>query len=388
MRWSLIGLLSLFFILVGGDSLYAQTNPVQAEVVDGSVELTWTGTKQVVCEYLIFRKQRSRYTLLVQGLSDTNYTDEDVTAGLAYSYLVIYKHGSRCRAGYIGRVLASIPVGVAPIPIATPIPISTPMPTPTPVPVVNPWLYEELSMPQHMASVSWYWDCNEIRSSVEVRFTIHNDPGEDYGLYFMIANGDIGGVGYYAGLQTDVYREGYGHVGKGAIFSRWDTRDLANVRYDSDSGFAQSSGHEGNFVGVRRLFDWDAGDYVFRIEQEEFAADGIWYKATVIDEDSGMSYWIGSMKFSYIKGFAHIREDMYSTIEIYRGNNVRPVDIPEWHVSIVPPVGSDYARGYYNGFGVYGDKKYNSDVSYSRGRVDIRVGGQTERDNEAGRIDW
>ena len=45
------------------------------------------------------------------------------------------------------------------------------------------------------------------------------------------------------------------YTGKGLIFSRWKERNLVNARIPDD-GFTESSGHEGDFIEVRRNYDW------------------------------------------------------------------------------------------------------------------------------------
>ena len=39
---------------------------------------------------------------------------------------------------------------------------------------------------------------------------------------------------------------------------------------------AQSSGHEGDFIGVRRFYDWGPGDYVARLAPDGADRDGQW----------------------------------------------------------------------------------------------------------------
>ena len=101
-------------------------------------------------------------------------------------------------------------------------------------------------------------------------FTIRNDPGDfsdDYGLYLMVCFGSISNHNFYFGLQTDVRDRGQGRGrGKGLIFSRWGERDLAFARVaDDEDGWYQSSGHEGDFIGVRRSYNWGTGDYRMRL---------------------------------------------------------------------------------------------------------------------------
>ena len=60
-------------------------------------------------------------------------------------------------------------------------------------------------------------------------------------------------------------------IGPGFIFSMWGQRSLDAIR-PSMGGFCQSSGHEGDFVSVRRPYEWKKGKYTYkvvRMDQEE-----------------------------------------------------------------------------------------------------------------------
>ena len=216
-------------------------------------------------------------------------------------------------------------------------------------------------------------------------FTIHNnieDFSDEHGIYLMLGQNEISDVGFYFGLQTDVYAPDPPYWrGKGLIFSRWKTRNLANARYSDTDGWTQSSGHEGDFIGVRRSYDWGAGDYRVRIAPDGTDSDGEWFGLWVTDLSSNITTWIGSLKFPFLNGTATMGPYSYTTVEIY-GDRIRPIDIPEWYVSVERPLGdsvpsswgsTDYAW-------VFGDV-LNSDVRYdpTDGRVHFRAGGTTER---------
>ena len=183
----------------------------------------------------------------------------------------------------------------APTPTATPRPTATPVPTPTPQPTVTPVptptprrtatpvptptqvpgradLYQSVYPPEHMAYIWWEWERGRDSTGKKIHefeelvidFTIHNDVEleGDNGLYMMLAASNISDVGFYFGLQTDVHAPEPPHRrGKGLLYSRWDTRDLANARFAETDGRTDSSGGEGNFIGVRRSYAWGAGDY-------------------------------------------------------------------------------------------------------------------------------
>ena len=109
---------------------------------------------------------------------------------------------------------------------------------------------------------------------VTVEIDIHNDiqlGGAGNGIYSMVCSGDVDSIGYYFGMQTDVQNNNPNvsirNTGKGLTFSRWKERNLTSARIPDD-GFTESSGHEGDFIGVRRNYDWGVGKYMLRIGQD------------------------------------------------------------------------------------------------------------------------
>ena len=169
-----------------------------------------------------------------------------------------------------------------------------------------------------MASVWWSWGPKLDRTGFEelrFPFTIWNDvePQHDSGLYFMLCNAWVEDEVVYFGLQSNV-QDGsppHGWMGKGLIFSRWGTRDLANARTD---GFTQSSGHEGDFIGVRRLYEWGAGDYEVRFAPDGEDPEGRWFGLWITDLEDGTTTWIGSLRFPL---GSRVEAPTYSTVEIY-----------------------------------------------------------------------
>ena len=170
----------------------------------------------------------------------------------------------------------AVPTATAtPTPTHTPLPTATPTPSPTATPTPTlitgrSDLYTPIMPPEHMAYIWWEWSANRADfESLEVDFTIHNDAGDfssRHGLYLMLGFSHIAGVPFYFGLQTNVNDPAAGPRGKGLIFSRWETRDLDDARVaDPVEGWTESSGHEGDFIGVRRSYEWEAGDYRVRI---------------------------------------------------------------------------------------------------------------------------
>ena len=105
-----------------------------------------------------------------------------------------------------------------------------------------------------LVSVMWNFGIRRF-SSLYFDISIKSEPDNNCGLYLQMYEGNINGVPFYFGLQTRVYRKGYGLLGRGMIFSRWNTRDLSNVRI-VEGGWLESSGKEGDFVGIRKLYNW------------------------------------------------------------------------------------------------------------------------------------
>lgn len=217
-------------------------------------------------------------------------------------------------------------------------------------------------------------------------FTVHNDPGDfsdSYGLYLMVHYAEISGSGFYFGLQTDVYDPGLGRGrGKGLIFSRWGERNLKDAKTaGGDDTWIQESGHEGDFIGVRRAYEWDEGDYRMWLAPDGADADGEWYAVWFTDLDADETLWVGSLKFPDEDGDADLAPHGYSTLEIYGHPLIRPIDIPEWHVSISPPEGDGTPAGCVQ-LGYGGQNAPNSDARYLDDRAHLRVGGVTEKIGE------
>ena len=226
-----------------------------------------------------------------------------------------------------------------------------------------------------MASIWWDWDRDSEGNlpkfrEMKVNFTIHHnidDFSDQNGIYLMLGYSEISGVDFYFGLQTNVRApEPPYWRGKGLIFSRWETRDLQNAKIaDPEEGWTESSGHEGDFIGVRRSYEWGAGDYKVRIAPDGFEPDGEWFGLWITDLNSDITTLIGSLKFPFLNGTATMGPSSYTTVEIY-GDPIRPIDIPEWHVSVERPLGDGVPSS--SGLTVYssifGDV-LNSDVRYA-----------------------
>lgn len=245
-----------------------------------------------------------------------------------------------------------------------------------------------------MTNIWWEWPSRRSGfDELVVDFTIHNDVelGDDKGYYLMLASGTISDdVGFYFGFQTDVHDPDppYEGLGKAVIFSRWEERDLRFAKWDETDGFAQSSGHEGDFIGVRRLYDWGAGNYRARLTPEGPADEhGRWFGLWVTDLATDTTTWIGSMQFPLKDGVARITKSVYSTMEVYGFGTFRPIDLPVWHVSIAPPrADGELSTWGVTSYSAFTDAVLNNELYYDgvANVVKMTAGGTTERKSKAG----
>ena len=233
------------------------------------------------------------------------------------------------------------------------------------------------------AFMDWRWDPGqEGFRELAMDITIHNDPGDwsdDHGYYLILLQNHISGVGFYFGIQTDANRRG-----KAVIFSRWGTRDLGYAKFVEEDGWTESAGHEGDFIGVRRSYNWEAGDYRVRIGPDGLEKDGEWFSLWITDLDSGEETWIGALRFPLEGGTATMRPHALATIELYGTPPIRPIDIPLWRVSVRKPLGDGAPATWGFTSYLYDDSEnalFNSDVRYDaqEERAHLVMGGTTER---------
>ena len=242
-----------------------------------------------------------------------------------------------------------------------------------------------------MAYVYWDWHSIGGRTpqfrELTVDISIHNDIGnfsDRNGMYLMLGYSNISGVDFYYGLQTSVSDPQTARgSGKGLIFSRWLTRDLANTRI-APGGWTESSGHEGNFVGVRYPYEWTQGEYRLRLASDGTDEEGEWFGIWITDLATGVETWTGSMRFPFRNGKAAIHGSTYVTSEIY-GSPIRPIDVPEWYVSVGRPRGDGVPSAWgTTGYAPFTNSFKNAEVRYDRRNdvMDIRTGGTTKRETQ------
>jgi hypothetical protein len=161
-------------------------------------------------------------------------------------------------------------------------------------------------MPWHL--VDLYWDLAEDApfESYSVDVTLAANVPESVNLYVApIGLGRLSGTQFYGGLQTQA--DGYTKsdqqlrkIGRGMLFSMWGERGLDAIR-PADGGYCQSSGHEGDFVSVRRPFEWTAGTYTYRLVSMDCEESGgearTWVGAFLHVHATDENIFIGALRF-------------------------------------------------------------------------------------------
>ena len=124
----------------------------------------------------------------------------------------------------------------------------------------------------------------------------------------------------------------------------WGERSHDAIR-PSDGGFFQSSGHEGDFVSVRRPFEWKKGKYTYRLTRmDQEMIDGkpyTWVGAFVYSHEKDENVFVGALRFKGEK--LVLDRKVANFVEVY--GRRRPVaDIPKVTVTFGPPVVNGKAR--------------------------------------------
>ena len=182
-----------------------------------------------------------------------------------------------------------------------------------------------------------YYFNSERFTRLKQRFTIHELPtlenGDEYdgGLYWNFYQGVINdNIGFYFGIQTLVGGDPDGILSKGVIFSRWETRDISNYRL-AQNGWGQSAGYEGDFIGVRKEFEWGVGTYDIELKRVESDDEGDWYGLFIRNINDQLFTYIGSIRFEHGSNEG-IRSGAGTWTEIYYADT--SLEFPRWHVSI------------------------------------------------------
>lgn len=236
-------------------------------------------------------------------------------------------------------------------------------------------------MPWHLVDIWWDLRQEARFESYSIDVTIGDDVSPDVNLYVApIGLGHLNQTAFYGGLQTQ--SDGntkddpkLRKIGRGLLMSMWGERSTTAIR-PADGGFFQSSGHEGDFVSVRRPFAWKAGTYTYRIvKMDREVIDGqphTWVGAFLFAHRSNENIFIGALRFPGEN--LTLAPKIASFVEIYGGR--KPVAaIPKLEVTLGNlqvngvPVEAPKATA------IYPDKIPDYALAFERnGRVAITVG--------------
>jgi hypothetical protein len=196
-------------------------------------------------------------------------------------------------------------------------------------------------LPWHLIDVYWDLPSDLPFESYSVDVTLSRDIPSDLNLYVApIGLGSLSGTQFYGGLQTQV--DGYTKqepklrkLGRGFLFSMWGERGYDAIR-TADGGYCQSSGHEGDFVSVRRPFAWKAGVYTYRlVRMDAEEIDGkpfTWVGAFVESRETGENIFVGALRFPG-SDLKLSKNNLANFIEIYGSRVVPDDEIPQVEVT-------------------------------------------------------
>lgn len=202
--------------------------------------------------------------------------------------------------------------------------------------------------PWHLADIWWDFEKTTPHfESLDVDVTLDRDVPSSVNLYVSPCGlGDFNGAKFYGGLQTNANgwtsRDNHERefIGKGGIFSRWGKGKLsvAQARGAEDSHY-EAADYEGDFVSVRRPFEWSKGTYTWGLRAcDTETVDGrdyTWVSCFITAHDSGLSRYIGSLRFEGkdLTFWAHHS----AFVEVYSTARVPHSDVPEVKVTFGYP---------------------------------------------------
>ncbi len=259
-----------------------------------------------------------------------------------------------------------------------------------------------------MANAQWGWKTQTGRSdSITMDFTIREDPGhfsEDHALVMAFGWSSIGSTRFGFGIRTDLDDpDTDGSEGKGIVFNRWDTHDTSLARPTTD-GWVVTGTILGNFISIRKPYDWGVGDYTVRIAHDgsDNDADGRWFGMWITDPN-GMETHMGSLKFPLVDGAApkfNPRGDLYqSMLALLGGGVIKPHEIPVFEVALSPLFevalsppdegsGIDPPKRVTAVYSQFNGVMTNSNIAHDRedNLVIMRAGGSTLRTTNPGTV--
>ena len=256
------------------------------------------------------------------------------------------------------------------------------------------------AIPEVMANALWKWTHNTGTSdSVTMDFTIRQDPGhfsEDHALVAAFGWSSIGNTRFGFGIRTDVDDpDTDGSEGNGIVFNRWGTHDKTQARPTED-GWVVTGSILGDFISIRKPYEWGAGDYTVRIAHDgtDDDTDGRWYGMWITDPVNEETY-MGSLKFPLVGDEPpkiRPRGDVYSSMLVILGASVvKPHEIPVFEIALSPPnegSSADPPKRIIAAYSQLHGVMTNSNITHDREAdlVIMRAGGATLRTTDPGTV--
>lgn len=212
------------------------------------------------------------------------------------------------------------------------------------------------AMPWHLVDIWWDIGIELPFQRISMDITISTDVPTSVNMYIspiglahMIDSNRIyPRTPFYGGIQT--HSDGNTKcnpnlvgIGPGALFSMWNERHISSIR-PADGGIFQSSGHEGDFVSVRRAYQWSKGKYTYSlIKMDAECVNGKWYTwvgCFLYSHEKNENIFVGALRFPGLELVLHNK--IANFIEIY--GPLKPVeDIPKVVVKFGRPVVNFFA---------------------------------------------
>ena len=152
----------------------------------------------------------------------------------------------------------------------------------------------------------------------------------------------------------------------------------------------------GDFISIRKPYDWGEGDYTVRIAHDgsDDDDDGRWFGMWITDPNNVETY-MGSLKFPLVDGAPpkfNPRGDLYqSMLALLGGGVIKPHEIPVFEVALSPPDEGSTVGPPKRVTAVYSQFNgvmTNSNITYDRedNLVIMRAGGTTLRTTGPGTV--
>jgi hypothetical protein len=160
--------------------------------------------------------------------------------------------------------------------------------------------------PWHLLDIWWDIGRDTAFESYSIDATISDDVPPTVNLYVApIGIAQLSGTKFYGGIQTQA--DGYTKrdhrlrkIGPGFLMSMWGQRSPDAIR-PSAGGLWQSSGHEGDFVSVRRPYEWKKGTFTYRVvRMDREVIEGkpcTWIGAFVYSHENDENIFVGALRF-------------------------------------------------------------------------------------------